>query len=522
MKNMRKFFAMALAVVMVLSLATTAFAVDITIDDGDVKDAEYSAYKLLNATNSADGEKFAYTLNEKYAEVLKAVTGKTTEADIIAYISEIADKSAAAQAFADQVYAEIKRLEIPRDAVATENVFADVDQGYYLIVETKTGSVSDEFEEDTYSLVMLDTAGKDSITVETKEELPQSEKKVKDKNDSTSEESGWQDSADHDIGDAVPFQITFTLPSDFANYEKYYVGIHDVQAEGLTYNEKSLVVTVNGTVITDWFSYSAASDGCTFHISCEDIIAKANEQGVTLKAGNKIVFEYTSTLNKDAVLGSTGNPNEMYIEFSNNPYGDGKSRTPNDKVIVFTYKVNVDKFAEKVEEGKELTGANFTLYKEVPADTEGALTGAAIKEAFADNVKADKLDDAKSYIVVGNKTGDATGSTFGFKGVDDGNYVLVETTIPDGYNAWNAVAFTISATHEVESDNPKLTTLTGGDLFTGDVATGTLDTNIINESGTELPSTGGMGTTLFYIFGAILMVGAAVLLITKRRMNMAE
>ena len=519
MKNMRKFFAMALAVVMVLSLATTAFAVDITIDDGDVKDAEYSAYKLLNATDGGEG-KFAYTVNEKYRTALKNVLGANlTDDEIIAAIAAM--KAEAIRTFADDIYEEVKGMKA--DYTTTSNVFTGVDQGYYLIVETKTGSVSDKFEEDTYSLVMLDTAGKDDITVETKEELPQSEKKVKDKNDSTDEESGWQDSADHDIGDAVPFQITFTLPSDFANYEKYYVGIHDVQAKGLTYNEKSLVVTVNGTDITTWFTYSAASDGCTFHISCEDIIAAAKASGVTLKAGDKIVFEYTSTLNKDAVLGSTGNPNEMYIEFSNNPYGDGKSRTPNDKVIVFTYKVNVDKFAEKVEDGAALTGANFTLYKEVPADTEGALTGVAIKEAFADNVKADKLDDAKSYIVVGNKTGDATGSTFGFKGVDDGNYVLVETTIPDGYNAWDAVAFTISATHVVESDDPTLTTLTGGDLVTGEFKdTGIIDADIINKSGTGLPSTGGMGTTLFYIFGAILMVGAAVLLITKRRMSMAE
>ena len=251
---------------------------------------------------------------------------------------------------------------------------------------------------------------------------------------------------------------------------------------------------------------------------CADIIAAAGT--VTLKDGDKIVFNYTSTLGADADLGKTGNPNEMRVEFSNNPYGDGTSKTPWDKVIVFTYKVNVDKYAEEVKAGNELTGADFTLYKEVPAGTAGAQTGAAIKETFADNVKAAKLDNAKNYIVVGNKTTDAAGDTFDFKGVDDGNYVLVETTIPAGYNAWESVAFTISANHQIESADPQLISLTGGALVTGEFKdTGIITTKIVNKSGVELPSTGGIGTTIFYIVGGLLTVGAVVLLVTKKRMG---
>ena len=128
MKQIKKLAALALALIMVLSLATTAFAVNITIDDEGVTGAEYKAYKLLNATNSADGTKFAYTLNEDYTDVLKEVTGKTTEADILAYISAIADKSAAAQAFADAVYAKIKDMD--PDYTTTTNVFSNVGQGY--------------------------------------------------------------------------------------------------------------------------------------------------------------------------------------------------------------------------------------------------------------------------------------------------------------------------------------------------------------------------------------------------------
>ena len=524
MKHINKIFSLLLALVMVLSLTTTAFAANITIDDEDVvTGAEYSAYKLLNATDGGNG-KFAYTVNATYRAVLQTVVlaaldkETVTDDEIVAYIAGL-DKEGIRD-FADAVFELVKGTKA--DYEAKENVFEDVAQGYYLIVETKNGSVTG-YEKDTYSLVMLDTAGNEDITVKTKEELPESEKKIKDKNDSTGDVTNWQDSADYDIGDDVPFQITFTLPADFANYETYYVGVHDVQAPGLIYNN-DLVVSVNGKTLGG-FTYSAVAENacaekCTFHIQCTDIIAAATAAGITLNASDKIVFNYTAKLTGEGVvLGAAGNPNKMRVEFSNNPYGTGTSKTPWDKVIVFTYKVNVDKYAEEVKEGNELSGADFTLYKEVPAGTAGAQTGAVIKATFAPNVKAAKLDDAKSYIVVSNKTTDAAGDTFDFKGVDDGNYVLVETTIPDGYNAWESVAFTISASHETEDADPQLISLAGGDLFTGDVATGVLDADIENKSGPELPSTGGIGTTIFYIVGGLLTVGAVVLLVTKKRMG---
>ena len=526
MKKFTKLFAMALAVMMLLSLATTAFAANITIDDGDVTGAEYGAYKLLDATDLGNG-KFDYTVNATYRTALQAVVGEgATDAEILAYIAALDD--AATRTFADAVYAQIKTMT-PDEETKT-NKFENIDEGYYLIVETATGSAED-FDEDTFSLVMLDTAGKDgTITIKTKEDLPQSEKKVKDANDTEGEVTDWQDSADHDIGDKVPFQITFTLPSDFAEYETYFVGIHDIQAEGLTYNN-DLKVTVNNSnekILTNAFTYTAVAagaceNGCTFHVQCNDIIAAAETAGFELKAGDKIVFNYTSTLNENAKLGATGNPNEMTIEFSNNPYGDGTSETPKDRVIVFTYKVNADKYKEAVGDGNELTGAGFTLYKEVPANTANAKTGAEIKEELVkkqENVKANALADDKYYVIACQVETDAAGDTFGFKGVDDGTYVLVETTIPTGYNAWDAVEFEITAEHDVLADDPKLTSLTGGDLATGEFKdTGIIDTDIINKSGIELPETGGIGTTIFYVVGGLLAVVAIVLLVTKKRMN---
>ena len=112
--------------------------------------------------------------------------------------------------------------------------------------------------------------------------------------------------------------------------------------------------------------------------------------------------------------------------------------------------------------------------------------------------------------------------TFVWEGLDDGDYKLVETTTPAGYNSISDILFTISAEHEKSSDNPQLTSLTGGDLFTGVVRTGQLTADIVNQAGNTLPSTGGMGTTIFYVVGSILVIGAVVLLVSKKRMNTAE
>ena len=529
MKKLTKLLALALALVMALSLATTTFAATIIVNDEDVEGAEYGAYKLLSATELGD-DKFAYAVNETYKTALLTVINSAealTDEQIIEYIAALQDDEI--QDFADAVYLQIKNMD--PDYTTDTNKFTGVDQGYYLIVETETGSVED-FEEDTYSLVMLDTAGQEEITVNTKEELPQSDKKVKDANDTEGTVSDWQDSADHDIGDKVPFQITFTLPGKFDAFTTYYVGVHDIQAEGLTYNN-DLVVTVNGEEdedLTEYFEYSAVAAGacendCTFHIVCTDIIAAAKAENISLSAGDKIVFNYSSTLNEDAEFGATGNPNEMSIEFSNNPYGDGTSETPWDRVIVFTFKVDVDKYTTIDGNKTYIPGAGFTLYKEVATKTADAKTGAEIKAELAVQnaaIKATALKDDAYYEIAAEVKVDADGDTFSFEGVDDGNYVLVETTIPEGYNAWNAEEFTISAEHDIEAAQPQLTQLTGGDLLTGHVNTGILHGEIENKSGIELPETGGIGTTIFYIVGGLLVVAAVVLLVTKKRMTSAE
>jgi len=484
MKKLKKLFAAMVAMVMAFAMGVTVYAADITITNG-AAGSEYAAYRLLNATDGGEG-KFAYTLNDKYAAALKEVTGKTEDKDVINYISGL--DADGIRAFADAVFAKIKTLE--PETKTSDDKFSGVDQGYYLIAETKTGD-----EGDTYSLVMLDTAGNDSVTVTTKEDRPELEKKVKEKNDSTGAESDWQDAADYDIGDNVPFQLTGTVDAKYDKYGSYYYAFHDTMSDGLTFNADSVTVTVDGTAVTTGYEVVTEDidDGCTFEVRFADL---KNIKAV--KAGSKVVVNYTAKLNENAVIGEGGNTNVSKLEYSNNPYGDGTGVTPEDKVIVFTYNL----IANKVDgNNAPLEGAGFTLYK-------------------LDSTTGD-------YVAVGNEITGVT--TFYFKGVDAGRYKLVETTVPAGYNKADDLVFSVEATYDTTSDNPELKTLVVKDasgkvvsegteaIFTATLRTGAVSTDVQNLSGTELPATGGIGTKIFYTVGAIIMIVAAVLLITRKR-----
>lgn len=499
MKHMKKLIAVMLTFVMTFAMAATVFAADITIND-ETDGSTYSAYKLLDATDGGDG-KFSYTLNTKYETVLKEVTGKTTSSEIIQYIAGL--NTDGIRTFADAVYTKIKNMNnITADATTKTKAFTGIDKGYYLIAETAIAA-----DENTYSLVMLDTVGNDSVTVNTKKNVPTLEKKVQEKNDSTGYESDWQDGADYDVNDKVPFKLTGTVSADYASYKTYYYAFHDKMSSGLTFDLNDIEVKVDGTKV-DKNKYTVVTDnadGCTFEVVFNDL---KKVEGVT--ATSKITVEYKATLNDQSVIGSTGNPNEARLEYNNNPYYDGTGKpgetgkTPWDKVIVFTYKL----VANKVDkDGKALEGAGFTLYK---------------------------LDNATgNFVKVGNEIkGDDNNkiTTFTFDRLDAGQYKLVETTVPAGYNKADDLIFTVEATYDTEATNPTFKDLVIKDstgktisgenkVFTINLAEGSFTTNIKNLSGTELPSTGGMGTTIFYIVGAILIIGAGVLMITRRRMN---
>lgn len=489
MKRVKRVLALLAALALVLAMAVPAFAASITIN-GTGK--TYKAYKLLNATVSGTGEdkKISYTVNEKYANVLKAATSATDEKGIIKAI-EGKTEATAIRSFANDVYAKIKAAKIAEDYISTGKTFENVDKGYYLIVETELDGNAD-----TYSLVMLNTADQDNVTVTSKEDSPTFEKKIKEKNDSTGVESGWQDGADYDINDVVPFKLQGTVPQNYGAYNTYKYVFHDKMSSGLTFDASSVVVKVDETAINSGYSVVTKSleDDCTFEVRFENL---KDISAVT--AGCTITVEYNATLNDKAVIGSAGNPNEAKLEYSNNPYGDGTGETPWDKVIAFTYQL----VANKVDkDGSSVEGAGFTLYK--------------------------WSNEENKYVAVGNEIKGVT--TFNFKGIDAGKYKLVESTVPDGYTKAEDLEFTVVATYDTENLEPKFGTLTikAGDkvisegedkVFIVNLAAGSFTTNVVNLTGTTLPSTGGMGTTVFYVVGGGLMAVAVVLLVTKKRME---
>lgn len=419
--------------------------------------------------------------------------GKTALGDAAKKAEDLAKStdSLAAKTFAEDLQ---KYLQNGTEKEVAANQTASIEglaAGYYLVKDKASSQNQTNGAYTSYILKVV----KD-ITATTKLDVPTVEKKVQDTNDSTGKTSGWQDSADYDIGDDVPYQITGSMPGNIGDYKSYKYVFTDTMSKGLTFKEGSAKIMIGTTDVTKKFKENVTTndDGSTVTWTCDDL----KTAGVELDSTTKVVVTYKATLNEKAVIGSAGNPNTVNLTYSNNPNkgGEGETgKTPDDKNIVFTYKAVVNKVDQ---DKKSLAGAGFTLQKKV----NGAYT------------------DVKSFTA-----GEAT--TFTFTGLDDGEYKLIESTTPAGYNTITPIEFTISATHDEESADPKLTELTvskvsGEATFTADKDAGSLTTDVVNKKGSTLPETGGMGTTLLYAVGGVLVALAAAYIIISKKHEKAE
>lgn len=490
MKKMKRLVALALSVVMVLAMSVFAFAAEQTFTiTAPATDHRYEVYQIF--TGDLSGSTLS---NVKWGQNGTGTTGEAVDQATLDALTEVNSKTNREKLNVIETYATLSNPVTTITNGATYSAVA----GYYLIKD-KDGSVTGT---DTYTTYIVEVVG--NVTIEPKADVPSFEKKIKDRNDTTDADNtytDWQDSADYDIGDDIPFKLEGKVASNYADYKgKYYFAFHDIEEEGLSFNKNSVEVYVGENKIeTGYEVVENPTDGCTF-----EVVFKNLKDISSVEAGSKIRVEYTSKLNDKAKLGKEGNVNKAKLEFSNNPNEEqkgedkpGTGETPWDNVIVFTYQVVVDKYAES-ENGQKLPGAEFTLQK-------------VLKDGSKETVKVVKSDD---------------GTSFTFKGLDDGKYILTETKTPNEYNSIDPIEFTVNADHTITWESQErtdiLTSLTGtatdGKItFTANTDKSELATKVVNKKGSTLPSTGGIGTTIFYVVGAILMVGAAVLLITKRR-----
>lgn len=497
MKKVKRMLALLAAFALVLAMAVPAFAGEAnqyTISVPTGSNHTYEVYQIFTGDYSRDGKlsNIKWGKNSKNRGDNVNIGDKVSE-DVLNQLAVVASKSDEEKLAVIEQYANLSENGM---ATVSESKSIQVAAGYYLFKDTTTG-----ISGNTY---IAEVVGNVSIKAKNSN-VPGFEKKLKDTNDTEGTTTDWQDVADHDIGDTIPFKLEGTVPADYdAEYTSYYFAFHDEEEAGLTFNSDSVKVYVDGTEIKNDFEVKTTTtttttfaDGCSFEVvfsNLKDIEA--------VHAGSTIRVEYTSTLNANAVIGGDGNLNKAQLEYSNNPRDtSSKDKTVWDNVVVFTYQVVVNKYANSVGENNKLGGAEFTLTK--------------------------KLKDGKTKDIAVVKSPD--GKQFTFKGLDDGEYTLTETKTPEGYNTIDPITFTVAATHVTEWNGEGvrsnlITAFTGnaasGEItFTSDKGTGALTTNVINKSGTVLPSTGGMGTTVFYVVGGGLMAVAVVLLVTKKRME---
>ena len=472
MKRTKRIASVLLALVMALSLITTAFAAgetgSITIDNA-VVGKTYTIYRIfdLNSHND-DYTAINYKVSAKWAAFFQdgAKGLDYVTIDDQGYVTWKVDADKAA--FAKDACAFAQASSIPNDGQnkATNSTvkFENLTLGYYLV------------QSDLGVLCSLDTT-MPNVTIKEKNSQPTVDKQVQENSNGT-----WGDTNDANIGDTVNFKTTINVVD---GQPKNYV-LHDKMSDGLTFDAGSVEVKIGDRTLTPGSDYTLIAnpkDGCTFEIGFKENVLKPNDV---------VIVTYSATLNEKAVIYPEPNTNETKLV-----YGEG-SETTWDETKTFTYQFDLVK--TKTDK-TVLDGAEFKLYDAKTDGNEIALIDEG-KGVYRVATVAEK--DADGFVSATIKAGKVT-----IKGLDSGTYYLEETKAPAGYNV-------LAERVEVKIDHANLTATVEGDTY---VSGGV---QVINQTGAELPSTGGIGTTIFYVVGGLLVVAAGVLLVTRKRMSKSE
>ena len=519
-KTIKKLLAALLAVAMVCAMAIPAFAYNIKEDIN--KDHSFEAFqifkgdvegnKISNATwgSNIDPDNFLPQL--KGADTIGPLFTKANSAqDVLEVISKWSNSDDNSIAFARFVchYLYPTADANPTHAAIGNHTLHFDDAGYYLIVDTTYFKPGDSYV--AYNSFMLTvTQANWNVDVTPKVEKPSVKKEVYDNQDGTSNEAGFGSSADHAINEEFKFKLTATLPASnvhvYDYYDKYTVIFNDTLSEGITFDRLDTVEITNGTTsqVIDSNKYTLYEKQPYLTLGIDDV--KTCASGLNLNDGATITVTYTAHLNDKAFVNttsgsSTENKNSVQLQYSNNPK-DSEAYwgfTPESEVRVYTYQLNNTKYHDDDNPNNVLAGAGFRLYSDKDCTEEQEIK---LKKNTTDGTYSPYFGEDAGDEMFSDEHGQ-----FNVKGLDAGTYYLKETNPPAGYSACADKKIVISATHTEYNVN-----LSGES---------NLNNKIINKKagGITLPSTGGIGTTLFYVVGGGLMVAAIVLLVTKKRME---
>lgn len=579
MKHLKKLASVLLALVMAAALMMPALAMSNTGSIIDVKTHTFNMYQLLigtpveNATdeifqtNTIDWGTHLKGSEKAFAQALK-------NSDFTALSSAFADLDLdkpgfdiTSQAGAQEV---AKRIDAARQNSTSEDAVGQAiakaaqplvkdhagnarvapgqyqrPTGYYLLEDTEADATKGE-----KTLGLLAHVDNTSVVSPKVTKTPTVTKEVK----STENGKTWVHATDYKVGDEIPFKITATLPESFDTAEDYHLYFYDEQNTHLSFNPSSLKVSVikaaeggtSSTTLlvkdTHYGLYTGTDPNNesdkTFTVRITELKRNipVDSPFYGLKKGDQIVIEYTSTLNgnpEDITNNGLGYENKVELDF-------GGENRPSDKTTVYTFKLDVNKVdgnnsttdAEGNTTYQPLAGAEFKLYR--PATEEDKKEGSGVVIVKDPKYGDDSKTLSGEWVEVelkGTVTADTT--EFIFEGLKQGNYVLVETSHPDNYNPIEPIYLTVKATYKAGDapDKEVIDTLTVTETdskwapkenATTPGSDGTITMEVKNFQGVILPETGGIGTTIFYIVGGVLVVGAVVLLITKRRAGADE
>ena len=522
-KTIKKLLAALLAVAMVCAMAIPAFAYNPGETEENLNGTHgYSAFQIFKGVISKDNptlsgvdwgqnitEPDIFLANLKNDPTIgeKFETAATAQ-EVLAVISQWSNSDDNSIAFARVVCsylypnADAKPEPVITDHTGGINI---PKSGYYLIVDTTYFNPGDYYHAYNSFFLLNVPQVPYVVPINRKVVKPTVEKEVYDNQDGANE-AGFGSSADHAINEEFQFKLTATLPANpdrtYDYYDEYMVTFCDTLSAGITFDRWDTVVINNGGAdipIPAENYYSDASNQ-DLTLSIEDV--KTCAPGLNLNNGATITVTYTAHLNEKAYVNTAGgasnteNKNSVYLIYSNNPRSSAFfDRTPESAVCVYTYQLNNTKYHDDDTQGNELEGAGFKLYSDADCKNEVEL-----------------YQDGEFYYPIKNATGkeavemiSGENGQFNVKGLDAGTYYLKETITPAGYDTCGVTPVTIKADH---SGNDHVN-LEGSNL------------TIVNKKagGITLPSTGGIGTTIFYVVGGGLMVAAIVLLVTKKRME---